>query len=180
MASLQARLEALAAAIRDKFNSIRPTTYRLAAAHVNSTINPSTVGNANGNTAWTHTLVAGKTYRFLIHSNYQTVALTTGARLNLLGAGGLAGTIAGIMWGAIAQAASSGTLEQVLYTFANGAGAFLLTSAVNPVNSPHLMGADFILHCTAGGTLSVQFASEVAASAAQLNVGSVMTVELLN
>ncbi len=54
---------------------------------------------------------------------------------------------------------------------------FSLTTAVNPINSPHIWGADFVFRCTTGGTLSLQWASEVNASAAQLNVGSVMMVE---
>lgn len=156
------------------------TVYRLGLAHSNSTVTPSTIGSTNADTDWVHTLVAGKTYRFTVWANYQSVALTTGGRMNLLGAGGLAGTVAGMMWGAIVQAAAASTLEVPLYSFANGAGSFLLTTAVNPINSPHLWGADFVFHCTTGGTLALQWASEVAASAAQLNVGSVLMVEELN
>lgn len=156
------------------------TIYRLANAHTNSTVTPSTIGNATADTDWTHPLVAGKSYRFTIWATYQAAALTTGGRMNLLGASGLAGTVAGMMWGAIVQAAAASTLEVPLYSFANGAGAFLLTTAVNPINAPHLWGADFVFHCTTGGTLSLQWASEVAASAAQLNIGSVMLVEELN
>ncbi len=157
-----------------------PTLYRLSVAHANSTVTPTTIGNAGGNAAWTHTLVAGKTYRFTVFASYQTAALTTGGRMNLLGASGLAGTVQGMMWGAIQQAAAASTLEVPIYSFANGAGSFLLTTAVNPINAPHIWGADFVFHCTAGGTLSLQWASEVAASAAQLNIGSVLMVEQLN
>jgi hypothetical protein len=157
-----------------------PSLYRLIAAHSNSTLTPSTIGNAGGNVAWTHTLVSGKTYRFTVAANHQTAALTTGGRMNLLGAGGLAGTIAGMMWGAIVQATAASTLETPLYSFANGAGSFLLTTAVNPINAPHIWGADFVFHCTTGGTLSLQWASEVNASAAQLNIGSCLIVEQLN
>lgn len=155
-----------------------PTIYRLTANHSNSTVTPSTI--TDGTTPWTHTLVAGKTYRFSVFGGYQSAALTTGGRMNLLGAGGLAGTVAGMMWGGIAQAAAATTLEVPIYSFANAAGSFLLTTAVNPINSPHIWGADFVFHCTTGGTLSLQWASEVAASAAQLNAGSVLMVELLN
>ncbi len=125
-------------------------------------------------------MVAGKTYRFTIFGLYQTVGLGTGARLNLLGAGGLAGTVAGSMWGAIAQGTVATGLETTIFSFANAAGSFILTTAVNPINAPHTIGAEFVFDCTTGGTLSLQFASEVAASAAQMNPGSIMTVQLLN
>jgi hypothetical protein len=157
-----------------------PALYRLIAAHANSTVTPSTIGNAGGNTAWTHTLVVGKSYRFTVVGTHQTAALTTGGRMNLLGAGGLAGAVQGMMWGAIVQAAAASTLEAPIYSFVNGAGSFLLTTAVNPINAPHIWGADFVFHCTTGGTLSLQWASEVAGSAAQLNIGSAMIVEALN
>ncbi len=153
------------------------TIYRLIAAHSNSTVAPTTIGNAGGNVAWTHTMVADKTYRVTIFATYQSVALTTGGRMNLLGAGGLAGTVAGMMWGGIAQAAAASTLEVPIWSFTNGTGAFLLTTAVAPINSPHVWGADFVFRCSTGGTLSLQWASEVATSAAQLNTGSVMMVE---
>ncbi len=153
------------------------TIYRLTAAHSNSTVTPTTISNAAGANPWTHTMVANKTYRVTIFGTYQSAALTTGGRMNLLGAGGLAGSVAGMMWGGIQQAAAATTLEVPIWSFANGTGAFLLTTAVAPINSPHVWGADFVFRCTTGGTLSLQWASEVAASAAQLNIGSVMMVE---
>lgn len=157
------------------------TLYRLsAAAHSNSTVTPSTIGNASADTDWTHTMVTGKVYRINIWANYQTAAATTGGRMNLLGAGGLAGNVQGMMWGGIVQAAAASTLEVPIFSFANGTGAFLLTTGVNPINSPHVWGAEFVFVCTTGGTLSLQWASEVAASAAQLNIGATMLVEELN
>ena len=72
------------------------------------------------------------------------------------------------MWGGITNAAAASTLEIPIYTFANGTGAFLLTTGVAVINTPHIWGADFVFNCTTGGTLSLQWASEVAASAAQL------------
>jgi hypothetical protein len=157
------------------------TPYVLSAgAHSNNTVTPTTIGSTTADTDWIHTLVAGKVYRFQVWATYQAAAATTGGRMNLLGAGGLAGQVNGMMWGGIAQAAAASTLEVPIYTFANAAGAFLLTTAVNPINSPHIWGADFVFNCTTGGTLALQWASEVAASAAQLNQGSAMLVEELN
>lgn len=153
------------------------TVYRLGSAHSNSTTTPTTIGSTTGDTDWVHTLVANKTYRFTVVGTYQTAALTTGGRMNLLGAGGLAGTVSGSMEGAIAQAAAASALKVPIWTFANGTGAFLLTTAVAPINSPHFWEADFVFRCTTGGTLALQWASEVASSAAQLNVGAVLIVE---
>lgn len=150
----------------------------LSAAHSNSTVTPTTI--TDGTTAWTHTLAAGKVYRFQVWATYQTAINTTGGRMNLLGAGGLAGTVQGMMWGGVTNAAAATTLEIPITTFANGTGAFLLTTATNTANTPHIWGADFVFVCTTGGTLSLQWASEVAASASQLNAGSAMLVEELN
>ncbi len=157
-----------------------PTLYTLAAAHANNTITPTTIGSNGADTDWVHTLVAGKVYRFTIFCTYQTPALTTGGRMNLLGGAGLAGAVNGMMWGGVASAAAASTLEVPIYRFDNNTGSFLLTTAVNPINVPHIWGADFVFVCTTGGTLSLQWASEVAASLAQMNVGSTMMVELLN
>jgi hypothetical protein len=154
-----------------------PTIYRLTANHSNSTVTPSTI--TDGSTPWTHTMVAGKTYYIRVFGLYQSGTATTGGRMNLLGAGGLAGTVSGMMWGGIVQAAAASTLEAPIYSFANAAGAFLLTTGVNPINAPHIWGAEFVFHCTTGGTLSMQWASETAV-ATQLNSGSIMMVQLLN
>ncbi len=156
------------------------TLYALTLAHTNSATTPTTIASAAIDIDWVHTMVEGKMYRISIFGLYQTVGLATGGRINLLGAGGLAGTVAGSMWGAIAQATSATVLETVIYSFANAAGSFLLTTAVNPINAPHTIGAEFVFNCTTGGTLAIQFASEVAASAAQMNAGSIMVVDQLN
>lgn len=157
-----------------------PTIYKLTLAHSNATVTPTTIASTIADVDWVHTMVAGKTYRFSIYGQYQTIGLGTGGRLNLLGAGGLAGLVAGRMWGSIAQGSVATALDAGLYSFANAAGSFLLTPSVSPINAPHNMGADFVFECSTGGTLAIQFASEVAASAAQMNAGSFMTVQLLN
>lgn len=97
--------------------------------------------------------------------------------MNLLGAGGLAGSVNGSMCAGIAQVAGATELKVPIFSFANGTGAFLLTPSVAPINSPHHWQADFDFRCTTGGTLSLQWATEVNASAAQLNTGSTMVVE---
>ncbi len=156
-----------------------PTIYKLTLAHTNATTTPTTIASTIADVDWVHTLVAGKTYSFNIYGQYQTVGLGTGARLNLLGAGGLAGSVSGSMWGAIAQGTNATTLDAGLYSFANAAGSFILTTAVNPINSPHDNGMDFLYTCTTGGTVAIHFATEVAASSAQMNIGSMLVVDEL-
>lgn len=158
------------------------SAYVLTAAHSNSTTTSTTV--TDGTTAWTHTCVAGKTYKFMVTGTYQTAALTTGMRLSIINSGA-AGQINGMAWGALAQATVATGLEATLFAFATSttvwpAGSSVLTTAVNPINSPHAFGAEFTFRCTTGGTVSIQFASEVAASAAQINIGSALVVELLD
>ena len=157
-----------------------PTLYTLTLAHSNATVTPTTIASTITDVDWVHTLVAGKMYRFEVFGLVQTIGLATGVRVNLLGAGGLAGTVAGNFTGAIAQATGATNLEATIFSFANAAGSFILTTAVNPINAPHMLKAEFVFNCTTGGTLAMQFASEVAASTAQMNAGSVMIVQQLN
>lgn len=151
------------------------TVKKLAVDHTNNTVTLSTV--TDGTTAWTHSVVSGKSYTFKVYGSYQTIALTTGAKLAVTGSGGVVGTIHGYAWGAINRGAVATELKASLYTYAGAAGAFILTTAVSPINSPHNIGMDFVFNCTTSGTLSIQFATEVAASTAQLNIGSSLIIE---
>lgn len=158
------------------------TVYVLTAAHSNSTTTSTTI--TDGTTAWSHSVVAGKTYRFSVTGTYQTAALTTGMRMSVLPTNAV-GSINGFGVGAIAQAAGSTGLEVTLFAPATSTtvwptGSSLLTTAVNPINSPHHVYLEFIYRCTTSGTIALQFASEVATSAAQLNLGSALVVEELN
>jgi hypothetical protein len=144
----------------------------------------ATVVITDGTTPWTHTCVAGKTYRFIMTATHQTAATATGLRLSIIAGGGAAGQLNGMFYGALAQAAASTGLEATLFAFATSttvwpAGSSLLTTAVAPATSPHHCGLEFIFRCTTGGTVSIHFGSEVAASAVQINQGSALIVEEL-
>ena len=68
-------------------------------------------------------------------------------------------------------------MRQSIYAVNNSdatAGSFLTTTGVGTINQPHYIGGSFIFNCTGSGTFQAQWGSEVAASAAQLNAGSVM------
>ena len=60
------------------------------------------------------------------------------------------------------------------------AGSSLTTTGVSVINSPHYIGGVITFTCTATGTLQVNWASEVAASAAQLNANSSLIYQQLN
>lgn len=148
------------------------------AAAMSTTVTTATL-ITDGTTPWSQALVAGKSYRITVFGAYQTVALTTGAKLAVSSAGGLVGTIAGDAWGAVAQAASAAGLTATLYSYAGAAGSFILTTAVNPINSPHNIGMDFVFNCTTAGTIAFYWYTEVSGSAAQINAGSTLLIEPL-
>lgn len=56
----------------------------------------------------------------------------------------------------------------------------MTSTGVGVINSPHNWYSVSVFNCTTSGTFQVQWASEVAASAARLNAGSVMIVTALN
>lgn len=184
---LRERMEAGFARLVTAINAVDAKTVagvrsvkKLAVAHSNSTVTSTTI--TDGTNAWSHAVVAGKTYRFQVIGNYQSVALTTGARLSILPSGGAVGVINGSARGAIAQGTVATGLEASLFAVATSTtvwpvGSTILTTGVAPINSPHNIGLDFVYVCTTSGTLSIQFASEVAASAAQMNIGSTLIVE---
>ncbi len=157
------------------------TIRRLTVAHSNATTTSTTITDVIN--PWSHTVVAGKTYRFRVIGLHQTAALTTGIRLSILPTTAV-GTVVGIAWGGLGQGSLATGLEAGLFAVATSTtvwpvGSTLLTTGVGAINSPHHNGMDFLYTCTTSGTLAIQFASEVAASAAQMNVGSMLIVDEL-
>jgi len=159
------------------------TVYKLTADHVNSTTTSTTI--TDGTTPWSHPVVAGKTYKFSMMGLHQTVVGTTGMRLSVLNEGGVDGQPVGRFWATLTNGVGGNSFEGTLSTFATSTtvwptGSSILTTAVAPANQPHHNGLEFVLHCTANGSVSIQFASEIAASAAQMNAGSTLIVEELS
>jgi hypothetical protein len=126
-------------------------------------------------------ITAGKNYRVQIIGTYQTALTTTGGSMGFVLPTGT-GSIAGIINGEIALPTTLGLasgLRSTLRAVNNvntTAGSFLTTSGVGAANTPHFIGGEFILICSASGTFQVQWGSEVGSSAAQLNVGCTMFV----
>lgn len=154
MATLQARLEALAGAIRDKINLITPrleTWVKLAA----DTASNTTVTGASSGLSFT--AVAGKTYVVRLIGSFTAAATTTGIGLQLV-------TPSGTVFGQVVhQANTTQTLtghEQV----ASGATP-QATSGVRAAATQSPIYAEWIIEIGAtGGTVTLQFKSEVAGS----------------
>ncbi len=144
----------------------------LTAPFTNNTITRSTV------TGWSFAVTAGKTYRIEIIGTYQTAALTTGGSIGFILSSGT-GTINGVMNGEIVQttgATGVRTTIRAIDAVNTTAGSFMTTPSVGVINSPHYIGGTLTFTCATTGVFAVQFASEVAASAAQLNIGSTLLV----
>lgn len=125
-------------------------------------------------TGWTVAVEAGRTYRMRVLATYQTVAASTGGSLGLAGVGAAAGTLAGEIRGGTMHTATA-TNELVVPVAALGAS--LTTTSVAAINTPHHVSMDVVFYCTASGSVSVQWGTEIAGSAAQLNAGSALFVE---
>ena len=149
------------------------TTSKLTSAFSNSTTTRNTVSS------WTFAVTAGKTYKIEIIGAYQTAALTTGGSIGFILTGGGTGSIMGKMDGEILQTTvNTGvrTTIRAINDINTTAGSFMTTTGVGVINSPHYIGGILNFSCTTSGTFEVQFGSEVALSAAQLNAGSLLLV----
>ena len=115
--------------------------------------------------------IAGETYKLEMIGTYQTAITTTGIKIKL---GGTAVcNVAGKMYGAITSVAAATELSIV----ASSMTSELITTGVNVANTPHFIGADIIFKCNTSGTINITMASEVNASAAQLNIGTTAVIE---
>jgi hypothetical protein len=130
---------------------------------------------------WAANVLAGKSYAVGIIAGYQTAALTTGGRLGLHLSSGT-GSLRGQAAATITQAAGGTCVEAPLWAIgAIGlAGSNMVSTAVSVINSPHSFMVRAIFSCITSGVLAVNWASEVAASAAQLNQNSLFSVQQLN
>ena len=150
------------------------TVSRLLSNNVSSTV----VARANIND-WSFAVTAGKSYRIEIIATYQTAATTTGGVMGFVLTGGGEGTIAGELEAKTTSTSTASDMKQSIYTInatTNTTGSTLTTKGVGTINQPHHIGGHLIFNCTTTGTFQVQWASEVAGSAAQLNAGSALYV----
>ena len=130
-------------------------------------------------TGWSFPVTTGKSYRIEIIATYQTAATTTGGAMGFVLIGGGAGTIAGELEAKITSTSTASDMKQSIYTInatTGTTGSTLTTKGVGTINQPHHIGGHLIFNCTTSGTFQVNYATEVAASASQLNAGSVLFV----
>ena len=130
-------------------------------------------------TGWSFPVTTGKSYRIEIIATYQTDATTTGGAMGFVLIGGGAGTIAGELEAKITSTSTASDMKQSIYTInttTDTTGSTLTTKGVGTINQPHHIGGHLIFNCTTSGTFQVNYATEVAASASQLNAGSVLFV----
>ena len=130
-------------------------------------------------TGWSFPVTTGKSYRIEIIATYQTAATTTGGVMGFVLTGGGAGTIAGELEAKITSTSTASDMKQSIYTInatTGTTGSTLTTNGVGTINQPHHIGGHLIFNCTTSGTFQVNYATEVAASASQLNAGSVLFV----
>ena len=127
-------------------------------------------------TGWSFAVQAGKSYRIRVLGTYQAAATTTGGTIAIGTPDTAAGTVGGVAKGAISSSAVATAMEATIYAL-TGTGSSLTTTGVSAINTPHAVEMYLNFVCTVAGTLEIRWASEVAASAAQLNAGSSLFVE---
>jgi len=133
-------------------------------------------------TGWNFAVTSGKTYRIEIIANYQTAATTTGCSLGVYLSGGGVGTIRGFMEGGLSSSAAATELGIPIRvcTTAGATGGGLTTTAVSAINTPTKLYMLVTFTCTTSGTFNVGFATEIGASAAQINANSSLIYQVLN
>lgn len=144
---------------------------------LSANVSSTTTGRANV-TDWSFAVTSGKLYRVEIVALYQSAATTTGGSIGVVLPTG-AGSIFGFVEGDVANTTVATTLRQSIYAINatnTTAGSFMTTTGTRVINSPHSIHAVLNFNCTTSGMFQVQWATEVAASAARLNSGSVMYV----
>lgn len=142
----------------------------------------STVVNRVSVTGMSFAVTAGKKYEIKLIGSYQSVALTTGGSIGFVLTSGT-GNILGFVTMSISQTSAASDLSTTIRAISSSntlAGSFMTSTGVTVINSPHYFNGELIFDCLTTGVLELQFATEVAASSAQINAGAVMIVDVLN
>ena len=127
-------------------------------------------------------VVAGKKYKIDLLGTYQSAATTTGGSIGFVLTSGT-GTIFGVARMANSVGANISDITITIRVISSNntlAGSFLTSNAQSIISTPHYLEANLVFTCATTGVFQLQFATEIAASAAQLNAGLVMIVQLLN
>lgn len=136
-------------------------------------------------TGWSFPVLFGKSYQIKVNANYNTAAATTGGSIGLVLSSipvSAAGSIVGYIDGTIVNTGSATSLKQSIYavnTVNTTAGSFLTTTGLSAGGIGNIV-LNCVFTCTTGGTMTIQWGTEVANSLAQLRVGSTLIVTQLN
>lgn len=133
-------------------------------------------------TGMSFAVTAGKKYLIKLIGDYQTAATATGGSIGFVLTSGT-GTIKGSAEMEVSQSTVATGLKSTIRAINatnTTAGSFITSTGVSVINSPHGFSATLIFDCLTTGVFQLQWATEVAASSAQMNAGSVMIVETLN
>lgn len=133
-------------------------------------------------TGMSFAVTAGKKYKITLIGDYQTGVTTTGGSIGFVLTSGT-GTIKGFITMAVSQsvvATDLTTTIRAINSVNTTAGSFTTSSGVSVINSPHYFFSELIFDCLTTGVFQLQYATEIASSASQMNAGSVMIVETLN
>lgn len=152
-----------------------PTFYTLTSE---LSVNSTTLTDVND---WSFSVTSGYQYRIQIIAAYMTATATTGGEIAIYCLNSASGTIRGYWEGGVSNATVATELKAPVYAIgaSNAAGSKIITSAVSSTTGDHYIGGDMVFTCTASGTVRIQWASEVAASAAMLRKNSALIVTRL-
>ena len=154
--------------------------FTLASANVRAGAGSATLATVtDGTTPWSFALEAGKIYRIIVIGGHRSNTATTGIKLGVNSSGGLLGTATGSVYASIASGAAASELKATIHAITGGgaAGTGIQTTGVNPINIPHANGMDFVFECATSGTMTIEFASEIAGSTVLMAAGSTLLVQ---
>jgi hypothetical protein len=151
--------------------------FYLGAAMDSTSVTPVRI--TDGTEAWLLSLLGGKSYRVTAFLNYSTVAATTGAQITLSGLS--QARAAGSIRGSVSPNAVASELAAPIAT--NSAATWtnigLTTTGVGTGGSQGFIHMDFTVRLSSDGTISIDFATEIASSQATLLQGSTLILERL-
>ncbi len=127
-------------------------------------------------TGLSHTLTANKTYKVTAYVTFQSAATTTGLNLGFVGPSGSNPMVTITV--PLASTDASSSLRKSFPVAGSTTSGNVLGTGVTAINSNHTAVVEgIVLAGSTGGVFKLQFATEVAASAITLQIGSTMVIE---
>jgi hypothetical protein len=133
-------------------------------------------------TSWSIPVIAGKSYLIEILSTYRSVVATTGGSMGFTTSGGAVGTIRGYFEGDLSNTFTAAGFRaplSAINTVGTTTNSFLTTTGTT-LGQSQCFNARAVFNCTTGGSVIVNWGTEIANSRAWLEAGSSLIVTLLN